>query len=97
MTTLLLEILASWTRAILPLLTGYLVQHGILTPDQGDRLVTELLKLVIQYGPAVFALAWGARSTWMKRVKLRTAMAQGPTTEAHVEAQIANGCGAKVI
>ncbi len=98
MSALLLEILASWARIGTGLLTAYLISHGILTPEQGDRLIVEVLKLVAVYGPALGGLAWGAWSTYAKRRKLLTAAEMhGYVTEDAVERRIENGLGAKVI
>ncbi len=96
MTALLLEILASQSRFWLGALSTYLVTRGILTHEQGDRLIVEALKLLMQYGPGIVAMVWGARSVWMGRVKLKTALcAPAGSSEAHIEARIANGMGEK--
>lgn len=97
MDPLVLEILASLTRAGLALLTGYLQAHHVITADLGDRLTTHVVEHVAIWAPAIAAVVWGIVAKYRGRVKFLTAL-QLPagSSERNVEWHIETGQGASV-
>lgn len=94
---LLLDILGTWVRAALVALSTYLIQHHIVTADQGDRLMTELFTHIMLTAPALAAVAWSMWAKYKGRIRFLTALEMpSGTSESKVKAIVADGDGAKL-
>jgi hypothetical protein len=95
MTALLIEILGSWTRIALAAATAYLVDHHIVTADQGGRLGELLYHHILDFAPIAFAMVWAIAKNYYAKVKLHTAldMPAGSSVDS-LQTRISNGLGA---
>ena len=88
---LVLQIIGSWVRAGLTLVSGFLIQKHIVTAAQGESLSTMLIDQITNSIPAIAAIVWSMWHKYASRSKLMTALMLGGTTEDAVTTHIDSG------
>lgn len=85
---IVIDILTTTIRALLLLLSGYLVRKGIWSAEQANSYVGYLAGAA---ATGLLTIAWALWSTYGKRIKLLAALAATePMTEHQIEARVAN-------
>ena len=85
------EFLGVVARWLLTSIGGYLVAHHILNADQSERYVTAFAHDIAFGLPMIGGLLWGLWTRYHGRIKLLTALSNGPMSENEVKAIIASG------
>lgn len=96
MNPLIPEIVGSFIRAVLTILSGWLVAHHVWTQGQSETFTTYLVSTItaalIAGAPAMLAFLLSVWQKIVQRRKLVNALASPvPQSEALLESKIANG------
>jgi len=92
------EIIGSWVRTGLGMLSIVLISHHLVTATQGEALTTLWFTQIMNSIPAAISLGWGAWQKFKSRQKLVTALTMPVgTTENAVVAKIATGVGVPAV
>lgn len=98
MNPLVVDIIGTWVRAALVAISAYLIQHHIVTAQQGEALSSQVFTQVINSLPAIAALGWSMWQKYGARLKLVTALTMPVgATENAVVAKIATGVGVPAV
>jgi hypothetical protein len=84
MSPMLVDALGSILRFLLAGVFGYLVEKGVWT---GEQSATFLSAAVV----GILALGWSLWNKYKSRIKLVTALASQPSTEAQIEKMVSSG------
>ncbi len=86
-----LDIIGVLARWALTALSAWLVQHHVITTEQGETFVTACVHNILAAAPGVIALAWGLWAKYHGRIKLLVAASEANMTEDEIKAVIKSG------
>lgn len=94
MNPLYTDIVGSWVRAFLLLVSAFLIQHHVVTATQGEALSALWFQQILNAVPGLISLGWSAWQKYGARVRLNTALTMpAGKTLADVDAKISTGVG----
>lgn len=89
---LVVNIIGTWVRAGLLILSTWLIQHHIVTAQQGEQLATALYAQALNALPGLAAIGLSIWQKYRSRLKIVTALTMPVgATEQQVEQKIASG------